>query len=147
MAGRDRNYCLQLKIGERCQLPFGAGFLTINRIPPESEYCANFKKDQGFVAEQVEFDAVPARGNGEWPGLAVRNWQPGDQLHRAGHAQPEKVKSLFQEERVFLWDRRHWPVMVAGEQIVWVRQFGVDAKFRAGAESTERLRIEFRTDA
>ncbi len=32
--------------------------------------------------------------------LYVRNWEPGDQFQRCGHAGKEKVKSLFQEQRV-----------------------------------------------
>jgi tRNA(Ile)-lysidine synthase len=147
MAARERNYSLRLEMGDICQLPFDAGFVSLTATEPVVENCANFKKDQGFASERVEFDAAPLRTDGEPFRLFVRNWQPGDQLHRPGHAQPEKIKSLFQEEKIFLWDRRHWPVVVAGDEIIWVRQFGVNQKFLPRAESGERLRIQFSTDA
>jgi tRNA(Ile)-lysidine synthase len=147
IAAQDRNYSVPLKVGETCQLPFGAGVLSLTRTGPGSENCANFKEDQGLSAEWVDFNAALLRLDRDAVGLSVRNWQPGDQLHRLGHTKPEKIKSLFHEQGIYLWQRRHWPVVVSGDEIVWVRQFGVNAKFLAQADSLERLRIEFRTDA
>jgi hypothetical protein len=31
---------------------------------------------------------------------------------------------MFQEFRIPLWERRHWPVLLDGENIVWSRRFG-----------------------
>ena len=52
----------------------------------------------------------------------------------------EKIKTLFQESRVPLWERRNWPVMVKDRTIVWTRRFGAAAEFAATAE-TERILI------
>jgi len=76
--------------------------------------------------------------------LQVRNWEPGDKLLRAGHTTAEKVKTLFQDYRVLLWERRHWPVVVAGSEIVWVRRFGTAASFSASDESRCQVRILYR---
>ncbi len=73
--------------------------------------------------------------------LTVRNWRPGDSYTPAGRSGAEKIKTLFQENRVPLWERRHWPVIVRGDSIVWVRQFGVAGKFAAGPDSTRILAI------
>jgi len=63
--------------------------------------------------------------------LTLRNWRPGDQLRLSGSASPVKVKTLFQEQRIPLWERRDWPVIAHSDQLVWARQFGVSADFMA----------------
>jgi tRNA(Ile)-lysidine synthase len=73
--------------------------------------------------------------------LILRNWRPGDQYQRKGQSGAEKIKSLFQEFRIPLWERRTWPVIARGSSILWTRQFGVAAGFAAGPESGSILMI------
>ena len=79
--------------------------------------------------------------------LAIRNWRPGDRLVPVGHSQEQKVKSLFNEWRVPLWDRRNWPILCLGDKVVWTRQFGAAAQFapdsttRTFLQISERIRI------
>ncbi len=73
--------------------------------------------------------------------LTLRNWRPGDQYQPVGRSRSEKIKSLFQEFRIPLWERRHWPVLIDGESIVWARRFGVAAGFAACAGSQRVLQI------
>jgi tRNA(Ile)-lysidine synthase len=73
--------------------------------------------------------------------LLLRNWRPGDQYKRRGEAVAEKIKTLFQEFRVPLWERRRWPVIVQGSSILWTRRFGVASEFAAGPESRAILMI------
>jgi tRNA(Ile)-lysidine synthase len=73
--------------------------------------------------------------------LLLRNWRPGDQYHPVGVSRKEKIKTLFQQSRIPLWHRRHWPVLVCGEQILWSRRFGVDQAFAANTESQSTLRV------
>jgi len=78
------------------------------------------------------------------PGLRLRNWRPGDQYQPHGRSAAEKIKTLFQEYRVPLWERRTWPVVVhegENESIVWSRGFGVESRFAAGPESRRVLII------
>jgi tRNA(Ile)-lysidine synthase len=79
-------------------------------------------------------------------GLRLRNWRPGDQYHPQGRIAAQKIKTLFQEYRVPLWERRTWPVVSIGEGqsefIVWSRKFGVAAQFAAGPESRKVLMIQ-----
>jgi len=74
--------------------------------------------------------------------LALRDWRPGDQYQPAGRTGQEKIKTLFQEFRIPLWDRRHWPVLTDGESIVWVRRFGAAASFAAQSTSRKLLKIQ-----
>jgi tRNA(Ile)-lysidine synthetase-like protein len=73
--------------------------------------------------------------------FTLRNWRPGDQYQRRGHSGAEKIKTLFQEFRIPLWERRRWPVIVQGSSILWTRKFGVAGKFAAGPESGNILTI------
>lgn len=76
------------------------------------------------VVDCLDRDLLP-------PSLELRTWQPGDQYRPASRIAAVKLKTLFQEARIPLWDRNWWPVLAAGEDIVWTRQFGVAARFAA----------------
>ena len=73
--------------------------------------------------------------------LEVRNWRPGDTYQPAGRGGMEKIKVMFQEARIPLWERRHWPVVTTAEEIVWSRRFGAAAGFAAGPGVDRVLRI------
>lgn len=76
-------------------------------------------------------------------GLRLRNWRPGDQYQPQGRGAAEKIKTLFQEHRVPLWERRTWPVIVQSNgAIVWSRRFGVAAGFAARPDSGKVLTIQ-----
>jgi len=79
--------------------------------------------------------------------LLLRNWRPGDQYQRTGQSVAEKIKTLFQEFRVPLWERRSWPVIVQGGSILWTRRFGVADGFAAGPESRNILMIREVTES
>jgi tRNA(Ile)-lysidine synthase len=72
--------------------------------------------------------------------LEMRNWRPGDQYQPQGAEGPEKIKTLFQQFRIPLWERRHWPVLMDGQSIVWTHRFG-PAKEYAADPDTPTLRI------
>jgi tRNA(Ile)-lysidine synthetase-like protein len=50
--------------------------------------------------------------------MMLRSWRPGD---RWGS---KRMKTLFQESRIPLWERRDWPVLESAGRIVWTRRFG-----------------------
>jgi tRNA(Ile)-lysidine synthase len=73
--------------------------------------------------------------------LLLRNWRPGDAYQRVGHHGEHKLKALFHEARIPLWDRRNWPVLIAGDRIVWSKMFGAAHDFAANPSSRVVLRI------
>jgi tRNA(Ile)-lysidine synthase len=105
-----------------------------------------------YVTVVNELDWEQIRGsNGAAPGLEVRNWRPGDQYRRVGQPTEEKIKHLFQEARVPLWERRNWPIITYNGVILWTRRFGAAAAFAAGPSTRITLRVdesgsEVRTD-
>jgi tRNA(Ile)-lysidine synthase len=77
--------------------------------------------------------------------LQLRNWRPGDRYHPADRSRPDKIKALFQEARIPLWERSAWPVLCAGAHIVWSRRFGPAVDLAAGPGARRVLQIdEFR---
>ncbi len=73
--------------------------------------------------------------------LLLRNWRPGDRYQPRSRSASEKIKTLFQEFRVPLWERRAWPVIARNDSILWTRSFGVARDFAAGPECREVLAI------
>ena len=73
--------------------------------------------------------------------LELRNWRPGDRYQPAGYSGQEKIKTLFQQARIPLWERRHWPVVTDGSSIVWARRFGPAAGVVAERDAKVILRI------
>ena len=61
--------------------------------------------------------------------LIVRNWRPGDRFWPAQSKSEEKLKRLFGEQHIPAERRPSWPVVLHGEQIVWVRGFPVARAF------------------
>jgi tRNA(Ile)-lysidine synthetase-like protein len=72
----------------------------------------------------------------------VRNWRAGDRYWPAHTKSPKKIKELLQERHVALPERRLWPVLVSGDEIVWMRGFPVPAKFQAKAGQQAILIVE-----
>ncbi len=146
-----RHYRINVKIGTEMALPYESGRLYVNRVKPEDRICANFGVEADSIYEIAYLDGDVLARAATLNSWHVRNWEPGDEYRRAGHEKSEKIKSLFQEFRILLWDRRRWPVLlvgdevvgeqVLGERIVWSRRFGVAAEFQATDESRSIVRV------
>lgn len=136
--GRERNFRLPMTIPGEVKLPFERGILKVE-----------FRSSRDKVKDEIDWrrlplfpETLPAGQVGVRSGLLeLRNWRPGDQYRRIGQLHSEKLKTLFQEWRIPLWQRRHWPVLVLGERIVWSRLFGVAEEFAAGPETDQVLRV------
>jgi len=73
--------------------------------------------------------------------LELRNWKAGDQYQPSGSTGEAKIKTLFQQARIPVWERAYWPVLTDGDSIIWARHFGPAAAFVAGPGSGPVLRI------
>jgi len=128
----SRNYHLHLPVPGTASLPSGSMIhaeLLENTVVTE--------KTQDVYNEDVAcLDWNRISGS-----LEVRNWRPGDQYQPASRTGPEKIKFLFHQARIPLWERRHWPVITAGDVIVWARRFGPAAGLAAEADSSPVLSI------
>jgi tRNA(Ile)-lysidine synthase len=75
-------------------------------------------------------------------GLFLRNWRAGDQFWPLGSRKLRKLKELFRQRNIPRSQRKLWPVLECGEQIVWVRGFPPAAPVVASPESRAILLIE-----
>jgi len=75
--------------------------------------------------------------------LVVRNWRAGDRFQPLRHRSKKRLKELLYPLHLQEEEKRLWPVVALGEQIVWVR--GVDSP-DLWTKSGQRLCIEERTE-
>ncbi len=132
-----RHYRVDVACNQHIKLPFQAGEIELISLDSTAGIHAKFKEERGLQFADLDADKLgPA-------GLKLRNWEPGDEYRRVGHSHPEKVKTLFQENRIYLWERRHWPVLEADGQILWVKCFGPAAEVAATANSQGVVRLSY----
>ena len=76
--------------------------------------------------------------------LRVRSWQPGDRFEPLGMVGHKRLKRFFSDNRVELEERLALPLLVSGEEVLWVMGMrrSRHAIARSGAGSV--LRIELR---
>ena len=53
--------------------------------------------------------------------LTVRNWRAGDRFWPAHSKSAKKIKELLQERHLTGLERKLWPVVASGDEVVWVR--------------------------
>jgi tRNA(Ile)-lysidine synthase len=112
-----RDYEYELSVPGRIIVYEAGSTIEVRLVPAGAE--AGYNPDHLWDAESL-------------PGpLRVRNWRPGDRFWPAHTKSPKKIKELLQERHVAQPERRCWPVVVSGDEIVWVRGFSSPAKLRA----------------
>jgi len=72
--------------------------------------------------------------------LRVRNWRAGDRFWPAHTKEPKKIKELLQKRHVTGSQRKLWPVVLRGEEIVWVRGFPCPEHLCAASEQALLIR-------
>jgi tRNA(Ile)-lysidine synthase len=117
-------------------------------IRPEGSETAIFLE----IRDVLERGNYTMRGDElDWERLAppveLRNWHPGDEFQPPERTR-RKLKTLFQEARVPIWDRHLWPVLTSAGRIVWTRGFGTADGFLPGGRTRTVLRVyEIEDDA
>jgi tRNA(Ile)-lysidine synthase len=62
--------------------------------------------------------------------LLVRNWRPGDRFWPGHSKSPKKVKELLQERHLTGMERKLFPVVVSGTEVIWMGDFPVPSQLR-----------------
>jgi tRNA(Ile)-lysidine synthase len=124
-AREDHDYLVPLTVPGSARIHGSQSTISLEFNPAETGYT---KDGSSLDGDRLAYP------------LELRNWHPGDQIaRRAGSS--EKIKALFQEWRVPIWERQGWPVITSCGKIVWTRRFGVDAGFAASADSRTVIRV------
>lgn len=126
----NRNFRFPLSVPGAIAVPGQAAEFNLELIDTEEAI------NSGYNDEVSRLDWERISGP-----LELRNWRPGDQYKAIGHSGEEKIKLLFQEARIPLWERRHWPVITGGGSIIWARRFGPAADCAASAGCRRVLEI------
>lgn len=92
--------------------------LVIQAVEISASWSAAYNPDDLFDPESLE------------KRLLVRNWHAGDRFWPAHTKSRRKVKELLQERHIPHAERKLWPVVVSGEEIVWLRGFPGRAQLR-----------------
>jgi tRNA(Ile)-lysidine synthase len=131
----DRDFNFPLPLPGFVELPKAGTRITLQVLekPPSPGPCDTV----GDELDWLRFCPLEASRSS----LEVRNWRPGDQYCCLGKSQPQKVKFLFQDARVPLWERRVWPIITYNGSIVWARRFGAAAEFAAGPEARMVVKV------
>jgi tRNA(Ile)-lysidine synthase len=75
-------------------------------------------------------------------GLVVRNWRAGDRFWPSHTKEPKKIKELLQDRHVTGEEKRRWPVIASGDEVVWLRGFGVGRDVQAKSDQGVLIREE-----
>ncbi|HEV8042247.1 MAG TPA: tRNA lysidine(34) synthetase TilS [Bryobacteraceae bacterium] len=118
------------------ELPGDRGRITLQVIEK-----AGIAQPCVTVVNELDWQRFIPR-DGALPSLELRNWRPGDQYRPAGQSKHQKLKFLFQEARIPLWERGDWPIITYNGTIVWTLRFGAAAEFAAGPATRVVLRVE-----
>lgn len=111
------DYEYELTIPGRMTVPEIGLVIEVRRVPAGSEAAYN-------PEHLLDADSLPGP-------LRVRNWRAGDRFWPDHTKSPKKIKELLQEHHVAHLERRLWPVIVSGNEIVWLRGFAPPARLRA----------------
>jgi len=95
------------------------------------------------TAANPEYNRAHSIQLADFSELVLRNWQAGDRFQPALHTSEKRVKELLYPLRLSAEEKRLWPVVAAGNRIVWVR--GIDAPELRTAGG-QRLWIEERAE-
>jgi tRNA(Ile)-lysidine synthase len=77
-------------------------------------------------------------------GLSVRNFRHGDRLQPLGMTGHKKIKDLFIEKRVPLSTRASWPLLVLGQEVLWIPGYGRSATGCVSTKTTAVLHLKAR---
>ncbi len=133
-SARPEDYSIRLTVPGRFPIPGSATELRLELIPgkhtdPVDNTGYNTKRE-----DRLNLDRISQP-------LELRNWKPGDRFRPAGSSSVEKMKTLFQRERIPSWDRRGWPIITCGNTVVWSRRFGAAEGFVALPGSKRAVRV------
>jgi tRNA(Ile)-lysidine synthase len=123
-------------------------------LATEYEYRLSVPGSVAVLETESRFEAVLVSGNaaeGYNPEdlmdrsqlaaeLKVRNWQAGDRFWPVHTKAPKKIKELLQERHVTGRERKLWPVVVSGTEVVWVRGFLASARLQRRSEPAVLIR-------
>jgi len=129
--GENADFAYSIEVPAAVKVPQLGVSVRLKIVGPEEIGRAyNSKSAGGFV------DPLKLAG-----GLVLRNWRAGDRFRPQGCRSFLKLKELFRQRRIPVEQRKHWPVLESGNEIVWVRGFPVAASVALSPASQQAIVI------
>ena len=136
----SRRQCILVHAPGSFKLPWGSSLVVLKRYTREN--FQGKERYNGRCHGLIDWEKVPKP-------LKLRSWRAGDRYHPRGRKGAKKLKTLFQERKIAVWERPRWPVIAAvsaepaearvepGERevVVWARGFGPSVEFAADDNS------------
>ncbi len=126
-AAANSDYAYRLAVPGSIRVPEAGACFEVARVPGSA--AAGYNPDHMLDPALLQQE------------LTVRNWRAGDRYWPAHSKAPRKIKELLQERKLTGTERKLWPVVVSGQEIVWVRGFPTPARLRPGDGDHEALVI------
>lgn len=73
--------------------------------------------------------------------LTVRTFRPGDRFQPLGMARPVKVKDFFISSRIPLQERKRIPLILSGNEIIWVAGHRIDERYKLTPDTRSILKV------
>ena len=80
---------------------------------------------------ELRFRAARGKGFAKDLAVTVRLRRGGERLQPDARRPRRTLKNLFQEAGVPPWERDRLPLLVSGDEVVWVPGLGVDVRYQA----------------
>jgi tRNA(Ile)-lysidine synthase len=110
-----------------CGIEVEAILCSSREAPPDTNYCWQALFDYDKIS-------LP---------LQVRNRRPGDRFHPAGlGGKSKKLQDLLVDAKVPRQRRDTVPLLCSGTEILWVMGMRIDQRFRAQADTKQRLLVQ-----
>jgi len=134
--GEKENYCYPVSIpGEVAVSQLGLNFRFEIIEPSGTPKAYN-------DSERVGLDPHKFTGH-----LVLRNWRAGDKFWISGDQGPRNLKAYFTRHKVPLGERRLWPVLACGEEVIWAKDLVPANTLRAkSGEKQVLIRVD-KTDS
>jgi tRNA(Ile)-lysidine synthase len=129
LSGRRVCYNYSLEVGTILRIPEAGLELHSERISPPAELPADLM--------EAVFDLDCLAG-----ALSVRNFRRGDRFQPLGMSGHKKIKSLFIDKRVPLSLRATYPLLVSGEEVLWIPGYGRAATGCVSTKTTAVLHLK-----
>jgi tRNA(Ile)-lysidine synthase len=130
----NRNYRIEVSVPGRYPVPGTGAEIELELLEAVSGRPGDTDSGYNIRGSELDWGRISGR-------LELRNWRPGDQYTPVGHASQARIKLLFKEARIPLWQRRKWPVIAFGEAILWAAQFGPAAEYAATPRTQTILKV------
>lgn len=160
--GKRPNLSAMFPRDARVKKTYGQLIFTKKSLPPPVEASfevhsgTNMIEPLGVVLEVAELDVQ----SGDIPiapsiayfdleklaTLSVRTFIPGDRFVPLGMAKATKLKDFFIAHKIPREERRQLPLLLSGQDIIWVVGYRIDERFKVTKDTKRVLKVEATND-